>query len=48
VLKDPGALLRYHQELEPQPQFANPPVEIEPTLDAVERVLDAYVRQLTA
>ena len=40
VLKDPGALLRYHQELSPPPQFANPPVEIEPTVDAVERVIE--------
>jgi threonine synthase len=39
VLKDPGALLRYHQELSPRPEFANPPVEIEPTIEAVERVL---------
>jgi threonine synthase len=39
VLKDPGALLRYHQEMSPPPQFANPPVEIDPTLQAVERVL---------
>src|SRR5829696_5915180 len=36
VLKDPGALLRYHQELSPAPQFANPPVEIDPTIEAVE------------
>ena len=39
VLKDPGALLRYHQELSPAPQYANPPVEIDPTIDAIERVL---------
>ena len=39
VLKDPGALLRYHQELTPPPPFANPPVEIEPTLEAIEKVL---------
>ena len=39
VLKDPGALLRYHEELSPAPQFANPPVEIEPTIEAVERVI---------
>jgi hypothetical protein len=39
VLKDPGALLRYHQELAPPPQFANRPVEIEPTIEAVERVI---------
>jgi len=38
-LKDPGALLRYHQELAPPPRFANPPIEIEPTLDAVQQVL---------
>jgi threonine synthase len=39
VLKDPGALLHYHQEMSPTPQFANPPVEIEPTIAAVEQVL---------
>jgi threonine synthase len=40
VLKDPGALLRYHQEVTPRPAHANPPVEIEATVDAVEQVLD--------
>jgi len=39
VLKDPGALLRYHQELAPPPRFANSPVEIEPTVEAVERII---------
>lgn len=39
ILKDPGALLRYHQELSPAPELANPPVEIEASIDAVERVL---------
>ena len=39
VLKDPGALLTYHQETEPPPAHANRPVEIEPTLAAVERVI---------
>jgi threonine synthase len=39
VLKDPGALLRYHQEMSPPPRFANAPVEIEPSIEAVERVL---------
>jgi threonine synthase len=39
VLKDPGALLHYHQEMSPPPALANPPVEIEPTIDAIERVL---------
>jgi len=41
LLKDPGALLRYHQELSPPPQFANPPIEIEASIEAVERVLSS-------
>jgi threonine synthase len=40
ILKDPGALLRYHQELSPAPEYANPPIEIDPTLEAVERVIE--------
>lgn len=39
ILKDPGLLLRYHQEMDPPPPGANRPVEIEPTLSAVEEVL---------
>ena len=39
ILKDPGLLLRYHQEAEPAPARANRPIEIEPTLSAVEAVL---------
>ncbi|HEX9149568.1 MAG TPA: threonine synthase [Thermoanaerobaculia bacterium] len=39
ILKDPGVLLRYHQETVPPPPRANRPVEIEPTLSAVEDVL---------
>jgi threonine synthase len=39
ILKDPGALLRYHQELSPAPEFANPPIEIDPTVEAVERAI---------
>lgn len=39
ILKDPDLLLRYHQEMEPPPPGANRPVEIEATLEAVERVL---------
>ncbi|HEY8259155.1 MAG TPA: threonine synthase [Gemmatimonadales bacterium] len=41
VLKDPGALLRYHRETEPPPPGANRPIEIEPELSEVERVLKA-------
>jgi threonine synthase len=39
VLKDPGALLQYHRDTEPAPPGANRPVEIEPSLAEVERVL---------
>jgi threonine synthase len=39
VLKDPGALLRYHQELSPAPQYANPPIEIDANISEIERVL---------
>jgi threonine synthase len=39
LLKDPGALLRYHQELSPRPAYANAPVEIDASLDEVERAL---------
>jgi len=39
VLKDPGMLLRYHQEMDPPPARANRPVEIDADLKAVERVL---------
>ena len=41
VLKDPGALLAYHQEAEPPPPGANRPVEIDPSLDAVARILES-------
>src|SRR3954453_24102517 len=39
ILKDPGLLLNYHQVMEPPPAGANRPIEIEPTLAALERVL---------
>jgi threonine synthase len=39
ILKDPDLLLRYHQVMEPPPPGSNRPIEIEPTLAAVERVL---------
>lgn len=41
VLKDPGVLQWYHQEASPAPVGANPPIEIEPTIAAVERVLQS-------
>ncbi|MGQ0764993.1 MAG: threonine synthase [Gemmatimonadota bacterium] len=39
VLKDPGLIQWYHQDLEPRPRLANPPVEIDPDLTSVARVL---------
>lgn len=39
VLKDPGALITYHQETEPPPDRANRPIEIEANLAAVENIL---------
>jgi threonine synthase len=41
ILKDPGALLSYHRETEPPPPGANRPMEIEPTLDAIARILQS-------
>jgi threonine synthase len=39
ILKDPDLLLRYHQDMDPPPPGANRPVEIEPRLSEIERVL---------
>lgn len=40
LLKDPGVIQRYHQEIEPRPPRANRPVEIGATVREVERVLN--------
>lgn len=42
LLKDPGILLQYHRDTEPPPPRANRPVEIDPTLDAVARVVETF------
>jgi threonine synthase len=39
ILKDPDLLLRYHQQMDPPPPGANRPIEVEPRLDEIERVL---------
>lgn len=39
LLKDPGAVTTYHQGTEPRPARANRPIEIDPTVREVERVL---------
>ena len=44
ILKDPEILLQYHRDAEPPPPHANRPIEIEPELGAVERVLNAARR----
>jgi threonine synthase len=40
ILKDPGLLLQYHQEMDPAPPGANRPIEIEPTTSALAAVLN--------
>ena len=47
ILKDPEILLQYHRKTEPAPARANRPVEIEPELGAVERVLDSARQRAT-
>ena len=39
LLKDPGAVVAYHEETDPPPPRANRPIEIEPRVSEVERVL---------
>ena len=39
ILKDPGILLKYHQETDPLPPGANRPIEIDADIREVERVL---------
>jgi threonine synthase len=39
VLKDPGAVVAYHQDTEPAPVRANRPIEIDATLADVERAM---------
>src|SRR5205823_2991880 len=39
VLKDPASVTHYHQERDPAPLHANRPIEIDPHLEEVERVM---------
>jgi threonine synthase len=39
ILKDPGILIKYHQETDPPPAGANRPIEIDADLREIERVL---------
>ena len=43
ILKDPGILLKYHQEMDPPPPGANRPIEIDADLGEVERALKTTV-----
>jgi threonine synthase len=45
LLKDPGMLLTYHRDTDPPPPGANRPVEIDPDLREVERVLGRLERE---
>jgi threonine synthase len=40
LLKDPGALVKYHQETEPPPRRANRPVKIDASVEAVRHELE--------
>jgi threonine synthase len=39
ILKDPGLLLQYHMEMDPAPAWGNRPIQIDPSLSEIERVL---------
>jgi threonine synthase len=39
LLKDPGILVKYHQETSPMPRYANRPIEIDASVAEVERVI---------
>ncbi|MEP6474764.1 MAG: pyridoxal-phosphate dependent enzyme, partial [Gemmatimonadota bacterium] len=39
LLKDPEILIRYHRDTSPPPSRANPPIEIDASLAALERIL---------
>jgi threonine synthase len=41
ILKDPDAITRYHQGTAPVPAHANPPIDIEPRVSEIERLLRA-------
>ena len=45
VLKDPGAVVTYHQETEPRPEHANRPIEIDARVSQVERILSGKLPQ---
>jgi threonine synthase len=39
LLKDPGILVKYHQEMDPAPRLANRPIEIDASVAEVERLI---------
>jgi len=40
ILKDPGILQQMHQQQQPPETWANAPIRISPTIEAVRRVLE--------
>jgi threonine synthase len=48
LLKDPGVLVRYHQETDPPPAHANRLIEIGARVEEVERVLEAVANSLSS
>ena len=40
ILKDPGIILKYHQETDPPPLHANRPIEIDARIEDVQRMFD--------
>jgi threonine synthase len=46
LLKDPSAVVTYHEKTDPPPAYANRPIEIDATIAEVERVLRGWERGL--
>jgi threonine synthase len=45
LLKDPSAVVAYHETAEPAPRYANRPIEIDATISAVERVIKGWEKR---
>ena len=46
LLKDPSSTVDYHTGVWPRAQFANPPVEVAPTITAVKQELEKRMQEL--
>lgn len=45
LLKDPSAVVAYHETTEPPPRYANRPIEIDATISEVERVIEGWEKR---